>query len=436
MDGNTNSERDSKMGKIDIIKIRYVVTLLYGVALTASFAGLLKRKRNIIKIALLTMSLLLLQVLLILTIGMDLTLYLYPLHTHVVLIAALVIVFGCKLFNAILHTMLAYMCCQIPAWISKLTMYFSMDNQVEFVCYLIAALLILWLLLRYAGDEVYEMSQTSTATVAAFSIVPLTYYFFDYCTTVWTKILYTGNYHVTQFMPSVICVAYLVFSIVYGREQEKRVRANEEKAIVENELQIVQKEIENLGKVEHMTRIYRHDMRHHLLLILHLIEENHIDDVKEYISDNIKNIDSFTPRRFCDMEMLNLLLSHFASLAEEQKIRYQFDVRLPQDTPLNKTEICALVSNALENAFHAVEELPEGKRYVDLKFCEFKRKLIFSVDNSCEAKITMIKSRPQASSKGHGYGTRSICSIANDHGGTATFHMEDGMFSLMVMIPI
>ena len=87
MDGNTNSERDSKMGKIDIIKIRYVVTLLYGVALTASFAGLLKRKRNIIKIALLTMSLLLLQLLLILTIGMDLTLYLYPLHTHVVLIA-------------------------------------------------------------------------------------------------------------------------------------------------------------------------------------------------------------------------------------------------------------------------------------------------------------------------------------------------------------
>lgn len=36
----------------------------------------------------------------------------------------------------------------------------------------------------------------------------------------------------------------------------------------------------------------------------------------------------------------------------------------------------------------------------------------------------------------HGYGTRSIAAIAENHGGQAAFSVKDGIFSLKVMLPM
>ncbi|MDD6571852.1 MAG: hypothetical protein PUF12_05600, partial [Thermoflexaceae bacterium] len=62
-------------------------------------------------------------------------------------------------------------------------------------------------------------------------------------------------------------------------------------------------------------RIYRHDMRHHFNLILGFIQEDKISEVVTYINENIEGIEKITPQKFCDMEVLNLLLSHFTTIA-------------------------------------------------------------------------------------------------------------------------
>lgn len=198
----------------------------------------------------------------------------------------------------------------------------------------------------------------------------------------------------------------------------------------------MENEIESLNELEHKTRIFRHDMRHHLSLILHFLEENQIIEAKEYIQENIRTIDSFTPKRFCSMKMLNLLFSHFAARAEEMGANYHFDIQLPAKLPLSNMEICTLVSNALENAFDAAENMPEGKRMIDVRLCEYHRQMVFSVDNSCDGEMVVINNMPQASRNGHGYGTKSIMSIAKEHQGMAVFQAENGVFSLMVTIPM
>ncbi|MDD6572249.1 MAG: hypothetical protein PUF12_07710, partial [Thermoflexaceae bacterium] len=94
------------------------------------------------------------------------------------------------------------------------------------------------------------------ASDMAFGIIPITYYCFDYITTVWTDLLYTGNYHVTQFMPFVICFAYIIFIIVLRNEQNQRIEAFKERSLVENQIAIVENEIEGLHELEQMSRIY------------------------------------------------------------------------------------------------------------------------------------------------------------------------------------
>lgn len=424
------------MDKIDIMTIRYIVTLLFGVVTTASFAGILQKK-NIVKLACIVCFLLLLQGVFFAAFGLDAVQVFYPIHTHMVLVGALMLCFQCTFANATICMLLSYMCCQIPTWISRWAMCMTYYSSIgEFFIYFFVALITLWSIVKYVATPIHELLQGSKASTMVMGIVPVTYYFFDYFTTVWTKVLYTGNYYVAQFMPSVICVAYLVFTVVFSYEQKRRMEAMEERTILQNELYIVETETESLKELSRIARIHRHDMRHHLALILHLIEENHIDEAREYIQENIERIDEFTPHRFCEMEMLNLILSHFTSRAEEMKVQYCFNVELPDRIPLTKSELCTLVSNALENAFHAVGELPEGKRFVDVRLCEYNGKLMFSVDNSCDDKIQVTGNRPRINKEGHGYGTRSIMTIANEHNGMAVFQSENGTFSLMVTIPL
>lgn len=424
------------MVQIDIMTIRYIVTLLFGVAATASFAGILQKK-NTVKLACIVCFLLLLQGVFLASFGLDAVLASYPLHTHMVLIGVLMLCFGCTVWDAAICTLLAYMCCQIPTWISRWSMYTRYySSKGEFLIYLLAVLITFWTIVKYAATPIHELLQGSKAATMVMGIVPATYYFFDYLTTVWTKVLYTGNYHVTQFMPFIICVAYLVFAVVFSYEQKQRTEAMEERTILQNELYIVETEIESLRELSDAARTHRHDMRHHLALILHLIDENHVEEAREYIQENIERIDEFTPHRFCEMEILNLILSHFASQADKMKAKYSFNIELPDQIPLTKPELCALVSNALENAFDAVRKLPEEKRFVEARLCVFKEKLIFSVDNSCDDKIQVTGNKPETDREEHGYGTRSIITIANEHNGMAVFQSKDGTFSLMVAIPL
>ena len=139
------------------------------------------------------------------------------------------------------------MCCQIPAWISSL---FSSDHgkwvYAEYIVYILIAAITLYFIIHYVSQPLYELINSSMQMTLIFMIVPLTYYLFDYITTVWTQLLYTGNYSVSQFMPLIICVSYLLFTVAYRNEQVKRMSAVWEKSILENELKEAENEIENL----------------------------------------------------------------------------------------------------------------------------------------------------------------------------------------------
>lgn len=421
----------------DLSVVRYLVSLVFGVISTVSFAGILyeRRKRN--RLILVTLALLVIQLLLFVTMGMQMTFYLYPLHTHLPLILCLIWFWNCSVWEATMYTLLAYMCCQIPAWISKAAVIFPHGGEaLEFGIYIVAAVVTVFAIYRYAGKPVYELIKSSRKTSIVFGIIPITYYFFDYLAVTWTDILYTGEYLATQFMPFVVCVVYLVFAVVLNKEQKKRIQADKERAIYENELHIVETEVESLGEMERMSRIYRHDMRHHLAIIKHMISQKRISDAEKYIEENVRVIDSFTPQKFCDMEMLNLLLSHFKSRSRESGTDCHFDIALPENIPLSNIELCALVSNALENAFEASEDIPVKDRKIDVKLCEFNQKMVFSVDNVCKDGVCIIDNNPYTAREGHGYGTKSIRTIAQNHNGMATFTVNNNQFSLMVMIPL
>ncbi|MCR5830156.1 MAG: GHKL domain-containing protein [Lachnospiraceae bacterium] len=414
---------------------RYLCSLIFGVVTASAFAGLLRTAKDIRRIVPVILSIGALQAFFFFFLGYETTKNWYPVHTHLLFVLILIFVFKIKTHIAIISTLVAYMCCLIPSMFSRFAMYIPFFKPLpELIFYIISVALFAYALLKFAAKPMRDMIQGRLKTALALAIVPLIYYIFEFTTSIWSDLIYSGNYHIVQFMPLVACCAHIVFVCVFGNEQRRRIDTIHEKNMIKNRLKVVEVEYESLARMQEMSRIYRHDMRHHMVYLQSLADEKKLDEIKNYIQENVKMIDSVTPRRFCDHEMLNLLLSYTADKAEANGIDYNFGIELPEKLPLTPPELCSLVSNALENAVFALLSVPKGERELDVKLKVVNRMLIFSVDNTFSNEVKIVDGIPYTSEEGHGYGTRSIISIAKAHGGFADFSLDGNKFKLLVSL--
>jgi len=415
--------------------VRYACSLVFGIVLTAALTNVLRTKKDIGRIILIFLSIGAVQLIFFIFLGFEKTQAWYPVHTHLFLILILVIVFKVKALAATISTLIAYMCCLIPSLLSRLAMYLPFGKPfTELILYILSVSILLFALLKYVVRPMRDVICGSIGSALTLAIVPFIYYVFDFITNVWSDWIYSGNYHVVQFMPFVACCAHLVFICIYNNEQRLRLDTIRDKDNIENRLKVVEVELSSLTHMQEMTRLYRHDIRHHLSYLLQLADEGNLDAIKTYIRENVDAIDSITPRHFCDHEMLNLLLSHAADIAEKNKVKYNFRIMLPEKIPLTPPELCSLVSNALENAMNALRKIPPEDRVLDIKIKEINRMLVFSVDNTCSNDISIVDGVPFTPEQDHGYGTRSIIAIARMHGGFADFSIDGNTFKLLISL--
>ena len=147
-------------------------------------------------------------------------------------------------------------------------------------------------------------------------------------------------------------------------------------------------------------------------------------------------MDAITPRHFCENELVNLLCSSFSNKAARMGAGFTVDARLPKELPVSDTELCSILSNGLENALHAVAPLEGSLKWVEL-YCGVRlNKLLIEIKNPYAGQITMRDGLPVSGRDGHGYGFRSIRSIATQNRGLCTFDAEHGVFTLRVMLPL
>ncbi len=116
------------------------------------------------------------------------------------------------------------------------------------------------------------------------------------------------------------------------------------------------REIEALRISQQKTRAYRHDLRHHLQYITACIENEQYEQALQYIHSISEEIEASRVTVYCENEAANLILSSFADRAKAQSIPLAVHAVLPNQLPLAESDLCVLLSNALENAIHACSE--------------------------------------------------------------------------------
>lgn len=419
-----------------LYSIRYLTSLICGMLLTFELAGVERSRRSMRIFIIATIVFSTLQVVITETGGLGLTVMTYPLHTHLLLFLLLIFVFKRKPVHALNSVLIAYMCCQLPSYISKIAIYFGGHIHTEVLLYCVAFSIWTAVLFRFATKTICRFIESSDLTAYILLVIPLGYYVFDYTATVWTSFLYSGNYHITQFMPTLIGVSYILFAVIFIREYEKKKGISEEKELIDIQLNYSRIQLEKLNRINELSRIYRHDMRHHFQYLLTAIRQEQYEEIEKYIAGNIAALDRVAPKNYCQNDSLNMILSQAAAKCEDNGIRYSIQVEVGERLPLETTELVAIISNATENAVNALRDCSDSEKYFDVKIKENQRKLVISLENTCKDVVEMENGLPVTSSPEHGIGTRSILTIAKAHEGTAHFYIENRVFHVLVIIPV
>ena len=361
---------------------------------------------------------------------------LYPLITHLPLV--LILVFGLKKRAgvAMVGVSTAYLCCQLPRWVRLVVTASTGSALVGEVSYTLVIVPIYVLLRRCFARIAYDAIMYSNQNLILFASLPVFYYLFDYATAIYSDAMYAGIPVLVEFFPTASILFYVAFLSAYHVQVQKRTQAELQHSMIEAELKQSAAEIENMRLVETQTAIYKHDMRHHLNVIDGFLSAGKPQQAREYIQSVQADVETITRKRFCENEIVNLLCASFMGKAKRQGITLKVDAKLPKQLPVSDTELCSLLSNGLENALNAAGRMEPPGNWVEL-YCGVQlHQLLIEIKNPYAGEVVLRDGLPISKREGHGYGCRSISTIAEQNRGLCSFQAKNGIFTLRVVLPM
>lgn len=362
--------------------------------------------------------------------------YLYPLITHLPLYVVLVLLSGQKVWPLV-AVLTAYLCCQVRRWAAlAVALFFPQHPLVQPVAELLFTLPLLLLFIRFVAPSMRQLSHYPASVQCQFGIVPLVGYLFDYITHVYTSLLSEANPAAVEFMFFVCCAAFLCSILRASRVERQRIQMEQLQTSLNLQVTQAMREIEALRLSQQRASTYRHDLRHHMQFLAGCIENGRTEQALGYIRSVCSEIEAGKVTAYCENEAANLIFSAFADRAAKSGVQFTVQAGISQALPVSESDLCVLLSNALENALHAAVRCREAGQgaFIETTGHEKGKKLFLQITNSCLPDVQFREGIPVTDRTGHGLGVRSICAISERYGGLTSFAAKDGQFTLRVML--
>ena len=232
---------------------------------------------------------------------------------------------------------------------------------------------------------------------------------------------------------------FLVFLIMAKflavAKSESSLKENQQ--MYQEQLELQKQEYENICRKIQEGRKYRHDMRHHLTVLDSLLKQEQTEEAQKYIEHLNSQMESIEYRRYCENTVINAILCAWIPRAEKAGCQVRVSVELPESLFVEVLDLCIILSNAMENAIHACEEVEETGRYIQLKvYIKNEKQIQIYIVNSCiEEVLFNKKGLPEKKhAKGHGIGLPSIYGVAEKYRGVVLCECKDHAFSLKAVL--
>ncbi|MDL2232924.1 GHKL domain-containing protein [Ruminococcaceae bacterium OttesenSCG-928-L11] len=182
-------------------------------------------------------------------------------------------------------------------------------------------------------------------------------------------------------------------------------------------------------------RQLRHDMANHLTAMSGLDDAG----MRAYLDSLVASPAMAAPRRYCENEVVNSVVSSKLHALESGHIQTDFSLNIPRDIPISEIDLCALFANSLDNAIEAVLKLPEEQRTIVLHANTIEGMFMCRVENTMAGKLNKrdgVIATTKKDSANHGFGLRGIRNIVERNKGTMQVQQVGQTFQLTISLCI
>lgn len=194
---------------------------------------------------------------------------------------------------------------------------------------------------------------------------------------------------------------------------------------------------EELYRYQSEIRTFRHDIKNKLLSVSGLLADGQtqsaIDAIKGEVDflDEANNgiINSGNPA-------IDAVLQSKLTIAESKGITLDYSVKISDKINVDLLELGVLIGNALDNAIEAAEGLENGTdKTIFASIITMGGRIVVSVENPVKAEVdTKHIGTAKADKLNHGYGLKSIKTIAQKYGGDVFVSCEGNIFTTSINI--
>ena len=213
--------------------VHNATTLLFGVFASAAFLGIRLNRKNNLTLLLFSCVSGAIHLFVYHLYGTSFSEQLYPLITHIPLVLLLTLYYKYNAAISILSVLIAYLCCQISNWIGIAAFALTNQQWIYYSVRICVTAIVFVLLIHYVSYITAQLLQKPTRSLMILGFMPFVYYIFDYVTSIYTSLLYSGLEIVGEFLGFVLCLTYLMFLFLYFKEYEANKEAEQRKQIIE-----------------------------------------------------------------------------------------------------------------------------------------------------------------------------------------------------------
>ena len=205
-------------------------------------------------------------------------------------------------------------------------------------------------------------------------------------------------------------------------------------ALLRVQISALKEKMQKVREVEESIRIQRHDMRHVLQTVSELVARGDEKAALDFLYVTEKRLDEQQQIRWCRPLIMDAVFSWYFDQAQRQSILVEAKVSLPDTLPVDEGELAIVVANALENAIHANEKLPNDERKICCTILG-EPNVMMKISNPC-ADTILFDSRglPVSREEGHGIGIQSISTFCKKNGAVCRFEQKDGWFHVSLVL--
>lgn len=219
------------------------------------------------------------------------------------------------------------------------------------------------------------------------------------------------------------CIVYIVYKYFSVSEKQQNIQMLLDSQVMHNE---------EIIKSNTDIRRFRHDYINNIFALSTLIDQNKIEEAKEYLA-KMNEIPALTQNRYTTGNYLaDAIITSKAATAKDKGLAIEFEGTIPS-SGISNNDICTILANALDNA---VFNSPQGSiTPITIGSVEQNNGCILTVSNPVSKQVEIKNNKIQTSKKdktNHGFGLDNIKAVAREYNGFVNLTCENNLFIIEI----